>query len=78
MPKVSASAMAAICTPARSWLTAFIAEAGACAVASSKTVSAMASSAGRAVVKASGVPEAMTVSCPVAALPAPPEMGASR
>ncbi len=78
MPKVSASAMAAICTPASSWLTAFIALPAPAASPSSNTVSAVASSAGRAAAKASAVPEAMIDSFPAAALTEPPEIGASR
>ena len=70
--------MAAMWTPARSWFTAFIAEPAPGSWPSSKTVSAMASSTGRAAAKASGLPEAMTESWPLAALAAPPEIGASR
>ena len=46
--------MAAMCTPARSWLTAFIADPAPGSGPSSKTVSAMASRTGRAAAKASG------------------------
>ena len=64
IPKVIASAIAAIWTPASSWFTAFIAEPAPASSPSSKTVSAMAASTGRAAAKASGVPEAITDSRP--------------
>ena len=70
--------MAAMCTPARSWLTAFIADPAPGSGPSSKTVSAMASRTGRAAAKASGLPAAITESAAASALAAPPEIGASR
>ncbi len=78
MPKVSASAMVAMCTPASSWLTAFIADPAPAASPSLNTVSAVASSTGSAAAKAGGVPAAMIDSLPAAALAEPPEIGASR
>ena len=65
-------------TPARSWLTAFIAEPAPAASPSRNTVSAQAASTGSAAAKAAGVPEAITESVPAAARAAPPEIGASR
>ena len=78
IPKVIASAIAAICVPASIWFTAFIADPIPALSPRSNTVSAVAASIGRAAAKAAAVPEAMIDSVPFAAFTEPPEIGASR
>ena len=78
MPKVTASAIAASCTPTSIWFTAFIAEPAPGSSPNSNTVDDMARSTGAAAANASGEPEAMIESSPLAARPGPPETGASR
>jgi hypothetical protein len=78
MPNAIASAVETTWMPASSWLTIFIAEPGPALSPSSKTVSAMASSAARARSNDSALPAAMMESLPSAARADPPEIGASR
>ena len=78
MPKVMASAMAAIWTPANIWFTAFMADPAPASSPNGKTVSAMLSMTSFAPSNASSLPEAMTESAPFAAFTAPPEIGASK
>ena len=77
MASTSASAAAAMWTPARCWLTSFIRLPAPGTSPSRKTRAAMASRTGAARSKAAAGPEAMMVIAPAAALAAPPETGAS-
>ena len=78
IPNVRASAIAAMCTPASNWFTAFIALPAPTSSPKANTVSEILFNTGCTAEKASGVPDAIIDSFPKDAFIDPPEIGASR
>ena len=77
MPKVMASAMVAICTPARSWFTTFMTDPAPASSPMLKTTSAVASRIGAAASKLALLGSHDAELSP-AAFTEPPDIGASR